>query len=130
MTLPVKSILVLVSTAMLFGCTQKPAPPSNSTASTPAASESHEVNRSSVKVGDFTILTILDVPMSNSVQDATAILTFGGHKLAADFDKHKLTIDDQETISLPQDVNEIQVKFVYGTLVVTVDEVPVFPPSK
>jgi len=125
-----KSILVLVSTAMLIGCSQRSAPPSDSTASTPAASESHEVNRSSMKVGDFTISTILDVPLSNSVHDATAILTFGGHTIAVDFDNRKLTNDDKETISLRQDVNEIQVKFVYGTLVVTVDEVPVFPPSK
>jgi hypothetical protein len=83
-----------------------------------------------MKVGDFTISTTLDVPMSNSVQDATAILTFGGHRLVADFDKLELTIDDKETISLRPDVNEIQVKFVRGTLLVNVDEVPVFPPSK
>jgi hypothetical protein len=115
---------------MLVGCAQRPAPPSNDPALTPAIVQSHPVDRASMKVGDFTISTTLDVPMSNFVQEATAILTFGGHKLAADFDKHQLTIDDNEPISLQPDVNEIQVKFVRGTLLVHVDEVLVFPPNK
>ena len=83
-----------------------------------------------MKVGDFAISTTLDVPMSNSVQGATAILTFGGHKLAADFEKHQLMIDDNEPISLQPDVNEIQVKYVRGTLLVHVDDVLVFPPNR
>ena len=125
-----KSIFILVSTAVFAGCTQRPSPPSDNTDSTPAVLESHEVNRSSIQVGNFKISTVLDVPMSTSVQDAAAVLTFGSHKISADFDKHQLTIDDNETISLQPDVSEIWVKFVRGTLLVSVDEVPVFPPSK
>jgi hypothetical protein len=125
-----KSTFVLVLSALLVGCTQRPAPSNSDPAPPPAVPESQEVHRSSIKVGDFTISTTLDVPMTTSVQDASAVLTFGGHKLIADFDKHQLSIDDNATISLPPDVNEIQVKFVRGTLLVSVDEVPVFPPGE
>jgi len=68
--------------------------------------------------------------MSNTIQDAQATLTFAGHKIVADFDKHQLTIDNHETISLQPDVNEIKIKFVRGTLLINVDEVLVFPPGK
>jgi hypothetical protein len=127
---PMKSILVFVSIAMLVGCAPKPTPPSDNPISTPAVPESPEINRSSIKVGNFTISTTLDVPMSNSIQDSQAILTFASHKVVADFDKHQLTIDNHEALSLQPDVNEIKIKFVRGTLLINVDEVLVFPPGK
>jgi hypothetical protein len=125
-----KTILIFVSTALLVGCSHRSAPPTNAADSTPASAESHSVDRSTIKVGSFTISTVMDVPMSSSVQEAAAILSFGGHRIVANFDKHQLTIDEDTTISLAADVNEINVKFARGTLLVTVDEVLVFPPNK
>ena len=125
-----KPPFVFVAIFLFIGCAQKSPPPSDKPAPAPPASENAEINRSSIKVGDFTISTTLDVPLSNTIQDAQATLTFAGHKIVADFDKHQLTIDNHETISLQPDVNEIKIKFVRGTLLINVDEVLVFPPGK
>lgn len=116
--------------AMLIGCNAKPPPPSDNPPPTAPAPETTEINRSEIKVGNFTISTTLDVPLSNTTQDAQATLTFANHKIIADFDKHQLTIDNHDPLSLQPDVHEIKVKFVRGTLLIHVDETLVFPPGK
>ncbi len=127
---PMKSTLVFALTVLLVGCAPSPAPPSNDSEPAPVTSESHSVDRSWIKVGAFMISTVFDVPASSTIQEAAASLAFGDHTVAADFNQHELTIDEETMIPLAADVNEINVKFVRGTLLVTVDEVLVFPQNR
>jgi len=115
---------------MLVGCAPKPPPLADNPTVIASVPESAEINRDTIKVGNYTISTTLDVPVSRMIQDAQVTLTFAGHKVVANFDKHQLSIDNDEPLVLQPDVNEIKVKFVRGTLLINVDEVLVFPAGK
>lgn len=118
-------ILFLLSASLAPGCGWQ----SVSVSSRQAGSRGSTVNRSSIDVGKYRITTVVDVPMSQSMQDQRAVLTVGEHTLIVDFDKQRLTWDNQKPVNLPAGTREIEVEFIGGKLDLKADGAPVTPPG-
>ena len=127
------TIVVLIALASLLACSRRTGSnaSSNSTQSNSEARtlKTPRVNRSSITVGGYTIATALDVPMSQNMQDQVAVLNFGGHKLAVNFDNQQLILDDSEPVALPSGSKDIKVEFLGGKLIVKAGEATVLSPS-
>jgi hypothetical protein len=82
-----------------------------------------------VQVGSRRIKTIMDVIVSTVVQDERAVVSFGGRKLAVEFDKGRVLLDDTERAKLPAGTKEVEIQFLGGKLSVTADGAAVTIPD-
>ena len=81
------------------------------------------------QVGSHRIKTIMDVTVSTVVQDERAVLVFGGRKLAIEFDRGRVLLDDQEKAKLPAGTKEVEIQFLGGKLSMTADGAAVSIPD-
>ena len=128
-------ILLWIPVALLIGCDRNPASndgstsPQQDTKPRVTTPDARAVNRASIKVGGYTITTALDVPMSQSMQDQSAVLSFGGHRLLVEFDSQRLTWDEAPPVGLPPGTKEVDVQFTRGDLVLKADGILIPAPT-
>jgi hypothetical protein len=142
--------LLALTTPLLFGCGQTSSPPAvpapvpspqkgvddateilkginesiKSSGPTPPGS-----TVSVTQVDSHRVKTIMDAPVSTVVQDERAVIDFGGRKLAVEFDKGRILLDDAEKAKLPAGTKEVEVQFLGGKLSVTADGAAVSIPD-
>jgi hypothetical protein len=61
------------------------------------------------------------VPISTAMQDERAVVSFGGRKLAVEFDTGQVVLDDKEKAKLPAGTKEVEIHFIGGKLTVKAD---------
>ena len=81
-------------------------------------------------VGGRQVKTVADGSISSSAQDERAVVNVGGRKLAFDFAKGHVVLDDKEQAKLPATVKNVDIEHAGGKLSVKADGVELFPAAK
>ena len=136
---PIASPLLAMTTLLLFGCGQASNPPVNPGPAAKGVDDASEILKAvneSIKangplasgvtqgvtqVGSHRLKTITDVPISTAMQDERAVVSFGGRKLAVEFDTGQVVLDDTGKAKLPAGTKEVEIHFVGGKLTVKAD---------
>ena len=151
---PVALSVLGLMTLLLFGCGRSPSPPASPgpTGGGPAkpaddpvalikavqaAASSGGVGGASaggttngvMQVGSHKLKITIDVPVSYSMQDESAVVNFDGRKMVVEFDKGRVLLDDAEQAKLPDGAKDVEVQFLGGKLAITADGAAVLTPS-
>jgi hypothetical protein len=131
--------LLALMTLLLFGCGQASNPPVGPGPAAKGAEDASEILKGineSIKAsgplpsgvslnltqaGPHQIKTIADVPISTAMQDERGIVSFGGRKLAVQFDIGQVILDENEKAKLPGGTKEVEIHFVGSKLTVKAD---------
>jgi hypothetical protein len=87
------------------------------------------VNRGVAHVGSHTLRTTIDMPVSTVMQDERAVVSFGGRKVAVEFDRGRVVVDGAGDAKLPAGTKEVEIEFLGGKLSVKADGTAVVTPG-
>jgi len=135
----IASPLLALTPSLLFGCGQASNPPVGQgpaakgvddtsevikvikNAQDQAAASGGGVSQNVAQVGSHRVKSIADVPISTAMGVERAVVSFGGRKLAVEFDTGQVILDDNEKVTLPAGTKEVEIHFVGGKLTVKAD---------
>jgi hypothetical protein len=88
------------------------------------------VNYGWTQVGTHRIKTVMDVPVSSTISDERAVVTFKERKLTIDFAAGQVLLDETKKAKLPTGTKELEIRFVGGKLSLKADGTIVSMPGE